>query len=116
MPLHLRRYQDLWPDQGWGTDQYAIINEEGYTIGTIQRPGNAGSTDPWSWHINGEVVARDVSANGHAPDIETAKKRLAENWRTWLQKHKLGEDHQPQYGRRLSLEDRRRLMLPVEPG
>ena len=43
-PSTFRRYQDIWPDQHGLEDQYAVINDEGYTIGTIQRPAKTPTT------------------------------------------------------------------------
>jgi hypothetical protein len=117
MPLHLRRYNEVWPYQDWSADQHLVITDQGYGVGTIQ-PGNhltvRGRVDGWTWAINGEIVTPDeVRATGAAETLDEAKTALAENWRRWLALKGLGEDHVPFYGAKLSIETRRRLRLPV---
>jgi hypothetical protein len=113
MPLHLRRYVDIWPGQGWPQTHYAVINDEGYTIGVIQFQTHVIEGRQWGWHINGEIVSALVQANGDALDRAAAKAALAKNWRRFLELQGLSEAHRPLYGRLLSIEDRRRLRLPI---
>ena len=83
MPLHLRRRCDIWPDKGWPRNQYEVITDSGYTVGTILQPGNW-SNDDWEWHINGDLVAYHVTATGRAATVEEAKHAVAHGWRKWL--------------------------------
>ncbi|MPZ58413.1 MAG: hypothetical protein GEU91_18360 [Rhizobiales bacterium] len=110
MPLHIRRYTDVWPDGHWSPDQYLVINNAGCSVGTIQH--NVAYSPPWYWAINGAIVQGAVDASGQAGDIETCKRDLARNWRRWLALRGEGEDYRPPFGSKLSIEDRRRLRLP----
>jgi hypothetical protein len=113
MPLHLRRRCDIWPDKGWPRNQYEVITDSGYTVGTILQPGNW-SNDDWEWHINGDLVAYHVTATGRAATVEEAKHAVASGWRKWLAIKDLEETtHKPVFGTQRDEETRRRLRLPL---
>jgi hypothetical protein len=113
MPLHLRRYTEIWPHEDWDERQYAVLTDAGQQLGTIQFHAETSNKKKWGWYINGEIVAGIVHSRGTATTLRDAADKMAKNWREFLDKTGKPENYSLPYGRRSSADDIRRLRLPA---
>jgi hypothetical protein len=83
MPLTLRRTGPASPADR-ELDDWTIFSGQ-WAVGRVYEERGALPEVRWHWSFFGSVSRpAEMSADGRAPTLETAKIQFAENWRKWL--------------------------------